>query len=201
MNMTTKRHDAHDHPDPIDQQGTDPGAAVNGVQQLTTLLRDDRYAPSTRLLRLQGWRGTELREAVAAGQAHRLAPAFCAVGAAAVAVTGSAWLAAVLAVTAVVGVFARNHPVETVYNTVVSHLGRPTIPRNKAAKRLACALGTAFLGGSAAALAFGADGLGRGLAGVFAVVAAFVTVSNVCIPSMIFVGLWGSERSTSDRLI
>ena len=93
---TTTRHDPNDRSAPTDQ-----GAAAGGVQQLATLLRDDRDPRSSRLLRLQGWRGDELRQAVAAGQAHRLAPGFCAAGAAAVAVTGWSWLAVVLAGTAV----------------------------------------------------------------------------------------------------
>jgi hypothetical protein len=172
-----------------------------GVAQLTELLRDDRFDRSVRLLRLQGWRGAELTCAIGAGQAHRLAPGFCAVGAAAIAVTGSAWLAAALMGTAVVGLFARNHPVETLYNAVASRTGRSTIPRNKAAKRLGCALGTLFLGASSVSIALGAEVLGRSLAGAFAAVAGFVAVTNVCVPSMVFTTLWGTERAKADKLI
>ena len=172
-----------------------------GVAQLTELLRDDRFDRSARLLRLQGWRGAELTCAIGAGQAHRLAPGFCAVGAAAIAVTGSAWLAVALMSTAVVGIFARNHPVETLYNAVASRTGRSTIPRNKAAKRLGCALGALFLGASSVSIALGAEVLGRSLAGAFAAVAGFVAVTNVCVPSMVFTTLWGAERAKADKLI
>ena len=175
--------------------------ADSGYRQLRALLADDRFDRSARLLRLQGWRGTELTCAIGAGHAHRLAPGFCAVGAATVAVAGWAWLAAVLALSALVGVFARNHPVEAVYNLGASRLGRSTIPRNKAAKRLGCAVGVLFLGGSTAALALGEAGIGRGLAGVFAAVAAFVTLTNICVPSLLFTAIWGSHRATADRLL
>ena len=174
---------------------------MSGIGQLKAVLSDERFDCSTRLLRLQGWRGTELTCAIGAGHAHRLAPGFCAIGAAAIAFTGSAWLAVVLMSTALVGIFARNHPVETLYNAVGSRMGRSTIPRNKAAKRLGCATGTLFLGGSALALGLGAEGLGRGLAGAFAAVAGFVAGSNVCVPSMIFTALFGAERAQADRLV
>lgn len=184
---------------PPEATGISP--VVSGAKQLKAVLGDDRFDRSTRLLRLQGWRGTELTCAIGAGQAHRIAPGFCAIGAAAIAVTGSVWLAAALMSTAIVGIFARNHPVETLYNAVASRTGRSTIPRNKAAKRLGCAMGTLFLGGSAVAFALGADVLGRGLAGTFAVVGGFVAVTNVCVPSMIFTTLFGAERAQADKLV
>lgn len=172
-----------------------------GITQVTGLLRDDRFDRATRLMRLQGWRGSELACAVRAGHAHRLAPGFCAVGSAVIAVTGSAWLAAALMATAVVGIFARNHPVETLYNAVAARSGRMPIPQNKAAKRLGCALGTAFLAASTVSIMVGADVLGRSLAASFAVVAGFVAFTNICVPSLIFTALWGADRATARRLI
>ena len=114
--------------------------ALSGIGQLKAVLSDERFDCSTRLLRLQGWRGTELTCAIGAGHAHRLAPGFCAIGAAAIAFTGSAWLAVVLMSTALVGIFARNHPVETLYNAVGSRMGRSicTHLRSRGSERSPC---------------------------------------------------------------
>lgn len=193
--------------DPDNGPSTSPNANRNegllqrSRREVSDILFDQRFDRPTRLLRLQGWRSERLQEAVAAGGAHRLAPGFCAVGAAAVAVTGAWGLALAFLATAVVGIFARNHPVETMYNQLAPRLGRTPIPRNRAAKRLGCVFGTAFFGASALAGALGAPLLGQGLAATFALIAGFVTVTNFCVPSAIFISLFGSERSTADRLI
>lgn len=168
---------------------------------VTEILGDSEFDNPTCLLRLQGWRGAELDEAVAAGNAHRLAPGFCAVGASAVAITGSWALALALMATAVIGVFARNHPLEAAYNQLARSTGRPPIPRNRAAKRLGCLLGTVMLGGSVLSIVVGASLTGQAIAGAFAIVAWFVTLTNICVPSAIFVTLFGIERSTAHRLI
>lgn len=170
-------------------------------RELNGILRDQRSDRATRLLRLQGWRGAALEEAIAAGSAHRLAPWFCTVGALAVAVTGSWGLAVAIMATAVAGIFARNHPVEAIYNWLAPSLGRTPLPRNRAAKRLGCLMGTAFFGASALSIAVGASLLGQGIAGAFAVVAGFVAITNICVPSAIFVAVFGSKRSTAGRLI
>jgi len=173
----------------------------SGRQDLDEILRDRESDHPTRLLRLQGWRGADLAEAVAAGNAHRLAPGFCALGATLVALTGSSVLAGLLMATAINGIFARNHPVEWVYNSFARRTGRQPIPRNRAAKRLGCAIGAAFLAVSTIAIATGATLTGQVVAGVFAAVAWFVATTNLCVPSVIFVALFGAERSTSCRLI
>lgn len=171
-----------------------------GLRRATAILGDERFDRPTRLLRLQGWRGDGLATAVAAGPAHRLAPGFCAVGATGVAAIGSSVLALALGLTAVIGIFAPNHPVETAYNGVARRFGRPEVPPNRAAKRLACLLGTLFLGTSAFALELGATVTGQIIAGAFAAVAWFVTLTNLCVPSVIFVSVFGEERSTRRRL-
>jgi hypothetical protein len=178
-----------------------PTGLERSRRELNGILRDERFDHNSRLLRLQGWRGAALDEAVAAGSAHRLAPGFCAIGATAVAITGSWELALALMATAVVGIFARNHPIEAIYNRLAPSIGRARLPRNRAAKRLGCLLGTAFLGASALSVALGSSVLGQGIAGTFALVAGFVAVTNICLPSVIFVALFGGERSTACRLI
>ena len=177
-----------------------PSGAKRLFRELNEVLRDDGSSYNIRLLRIQGWRGAELDQAAAAGSAVRLAPGFCAAGAAAVVLSSSSILALALLVTAVLGTGARNHPVESIYNGLAHALGREQLPRNRAAKRFGCLIGGVFLATSALSLAFGSPLVGRASAGTLAAVAGFVSITNFCIPSAIFITLFGSERSTSCSL-
>lgn len=169
--------------------------------ELHHVLTDETYTWSTRLLRLQGWRDDQVRQAAGAGRLVRIGPASCAVGALAVAVLGSAALAALVALSSLVGVVAPNHPVETLANAVAVRRGRTPLPRNRAAKRLGCALGFVFIGGAAVAFAAGLDLLGVVLAAVIGLTAAFVAATNLCVPSAIFTLLWGAERAQAPSLV
>ncbi|MCB9373542.1 MAG: DUF4395 family protein [Microthrixaceae bacterium] len=140
-------------------------------RELHDLLTDPSHDRGTRLLRLQGWRGDQLCRATDAGLVARLAPAFCALGGLAVALVGSSALAAAVAVTAAIGVVAANHPVEWVANALAARGGRVPLPRNRAAKRLGCAIGTVLLVVAAVAFASGHTVAGVASAGVLAAVA------------------------------
>lgn len=168
---------------------------------LVALLSDTDLTWTERRTRLQGWRGAEAEQADAAARAQRLAPALCASGALAGALTASPVLLAAFAATALVGTVAPNHPFESLYNRLAIRRGRQPLPPNRAAKRLACAMGVLFLGGAAVALAVGAAALGVVLALVFAVTAAFVAATAICIPSIIFTVLFGAERGTAENLV
>ena len=108
---------------------------MNRFHALADVVTDTRFDRSTNLARLQGWRGTDLTAAVNTKPlGHRLAPAICGVGALAVAVTGSTVLLLALLATAVVGVFAPNHPAESVYNfanTINTTGGGPVASRSR----------------------------------------------------------------------
>lgn len=170
------------------------------VDDLTAVLFDpDRDRP-TRLLRLQGWRGDNLDAARESGLASHVGPGVCATASIAVAVTASVPLLVALWSTAVVGMFATNHPAETIYNGIARRFGATPLPPNRAGKRLACAMGTVFLGASLAAFALGAPTVGRIVAAMMGSVAAFVAVSGICVPSIIFTLLWGSHRAAAPSL-
>ena len=170
------------------------------LNEVTSLLTDRSLSWAQRLTRLQGWRGADAECAAAAPIAQRIGPAVCAVGAFLGAALGSPAVLAVFAGTALVGVVAPNHPVEVLYNRWASRQGRPVLPPNRAAKRLGCAIGVAFLGGAAIAYATGATTVGLTLAVVLGTTAAFVAITGICIPSMIFTALWGAERATASQL-
>ena len=163
-------------------------------------LADTKYDWSTRLLRLQGWRGDQVDLAAASGGAERVAPAFCAIGSLAAAALASPALAAFLAASAMVGAVASNHPAELVANAVAGRRGTAPLPANRAAKRLGCVMGVLLLGGATVAFAAGHQALGAILAGVMGVTAAFVAVTNICVPSVIFTLLWGTELAQAPTL-
>lgn len=170
----------------------------SNFHQLTDVLSGpDR---TTRLLRLQGWRGCDVDTARDSGLGAHVGPGACAVGSLAVAATGSVPLLAIFWATSVVGVFAANHPVEVVYNWIARRVGATALPRNRAGKRLGCAIGTVFLGASLIAFAVGAPTAGRIIAGVMGSVAAFVAATGICIPSIMFTLAWGSQRATAPSL-
>lgn len=209
----TSRHGAHPHLGQAPDQSTArlaatlqdeqarPGGLERSFQDMKWVLRDDGSSHRTRLLRMQGWRGAELDQATAAGNAVRLAPGFCAAGAAAIVLSGSSILALILMATAVVGTGARNHPVESIYNWVAPAIGREPLPRNRASKRFGCLIGGALLATCALSIAYGSPAVGLGFAGALAVVAGFVSITNFCVPSAVFILLFGSERSTDCSLI
>jgi hypothetical protein len=167
---------------------------------LRTVLTDERFGRTQRLLRLQGWRGAELSAAARAGAATHLGPAVCAALAWVVVATGSLPIAVFTLVTSVVGVLAANHPVETLYNVFARRTGRGPIPRNRAGKRLGCAIGTLFFG--ATSIAFVADQMlvGRVIVGSMALVATFVAITGVCVPSIMFTLAFGANKATAPSL-
>ncbi|MCP5029525.1 MAG: DUF4395 domain-containing protein [Actinomycetia bacterium] len=170
------------------------------TDELSCVLDDPRFDRATRLLRLQGWRGDDLDAAVDAGPAHRLAPTTCAAVALIGAGTGSVPLLLMAAATAVIGVFAPNHPIELVHNFVARRVGRTPIPANRAGKRLSCFLGSFFLGGAALAFALDLMLVGRILAGAMGGLAIFVALSNICVTSVVYILVWGADGASARRL-
>ena len=175
---------------------------MNRFHAMTELLTDARFDRRTNLARLQGWRGDDLTAAVDTNTlGHRLAPAICGVAALAVATTGSAVLLMAVLATAIAGALARNHPAEAAYNVITRRAGGQPLPANRAAKRLGCALGSAFLGAAAIATALGYTTTSTVLLVALGSLALFVAATGVCVPSMMFTLLFGIEPATAPRLI
>ena len=186
---------------PTDTNTTNRSArAGSRVDDLRSIIAEPSRPLPERLLRLQGWRGAELAAAARAGAAHRLAPTTCATLAWVVAVTGSLPVAVFTLMTAVVGVFAANHPVETAFNMFAHRSDRNPMPANRAAKRLGCLMGTLFFAVGSAAIIVDHIAVGRVIVGVMAAVATLVAVTNVCVPSILFTLAWGSNRATARTL-
>ena len=62
-------------------------------------------------------------------------------------------------------------------------------------------MGVVFLGGAALAYAAGAVTLGLVLALILGATATFVATTGICVPSMLFTVLWGTERACSAGLV
>lgn len=177
-------------------------ATSSNFTSLKKVLTDPGHDRSTNLLQLQGWRGDKLDESArTAAFAHKLAPAACGILSLIAAVTGSMALVLATLATALIGVVARNHPFESVYNAIARRTGRQAMPANRAAKRWGCAVGSALLGGAVIAWSVGLGILGTVLLIALGSLATFVAVTGVCVPSMMFVLLFGAERSTRRCLI
>lgn len=170
------------------------------LTDLRELLTDPRFDWPTRLARLQGWRGAELDQAVGAGWALSIAPAVCGVGSLVGGLLQSSVVLGLLGLTALIGVVAANQPFETLYNALAPRWGRVPVPRNRAAKRLGCFLGTAHLVGAVVAFELGAPGVGLVLSLSLGGLASFVALSGICVPSMLFTMLFGAERATRPSL-
>jgi hypothetical protein len=169
--------------------------------EVSTLLGDTRLTLTQRRTRLQGWSGIDAEQADELPGVQRIGSGVCAVGALAGALIGSPLVLAVLAATALAGAFAPNHPFEWLYNRVASTRSGHQLPRNRAAKRLGCAIGVVFLSGSAAAFALGTLMLGLVLGLVLGGTAAFVAATGICVPSLVFTALWGAHRAAAPSLL
>lgn len=168
---------------------------MNNYQDLNSILTDSNFERDMRLVRLQGFRGDEAEQALRSGFGGRLAPAVCGGGAVLGVVRASPVLLGILAASAVYGVLAANHPVEMAYNLFARRRGVAEVPANTAGRRLGCFIGTFFLGGATLAYASGATTLGAALGLSLGSLALFVAATNICVPSIIFTLIRGSDRT------
>jgi hypothetical protein len=104
----------------------------------------------------------------------------------------SPWTLWALAITALGGSVLPNHPFDYVYNHGVRHVTKTRpLPTNPPARKFACKLATPWLIATGLAFFLGADTAGYVLGGLFASVAGLVSVTHICIPSMIYNALFG----------
>ena len=164
-------------------------------QDLNSILTDQSFERDMRLVRLQGFRGHEAEEALRSHVGGRLAPALCGAGAILGVALASPLLLGALALSAGIGTIAANHPIENVYNVMARRRGAAEVPVNRAGRRLGCFIGTIFLGGSALAYALGNTAVGAALGLSLGSLALFVAATNICVPSIIFTLVRGSERT------
>ncbi len=173
---------------------------MSNVQDVRTILGDDRFDRDMRLTRLQGFRGDEADKALRAGLGARIGPAVCGGGAILGVVLGSPWVLGFFGILAAIGAFAPNYPAETLYNVFARRRGAE-IPVNPAARRLGCLLAAVFLAGATFAFAVGATVVGAVLGLALGTLALFSAVTNICGASIIFTLLRGSDRAQECALM
>jgi hypothetical protein len=140
-----------------------------------------------KLLDIQGFEDVDDATLAATQDWLRLSPALCAAIAAVGTALASPPILWVLAVIALAGAVLPFHPFDLIYNAGVRRLrGGPSLPHNRAPRRFACALASAWLAATGAA--FAADyALAGYVLGVSLVgVAALVASTHICIPSITF---------------
>ncbi len=121
----------------------------------------------------------------------RFSPALCAAGVALGTALASPAILAVMMATAVVGASTSRHPFDWVYNYGVRYaLRKPAIPRNAPPRRFSCAVASVWLVGTIGAFLAGWDLIGYILGAGMAGMAAFVAVTHICLPSLVYTRLF-----------
>lgn len=101
-----------------------------------------------------------------------------------------------LAGTAFLGVFLPFHPFDLLYNYGARYLtGTRPLPNQTPQRRFACGIATVWLAGTGWAFYAGANTLGYALGVSIILVAGLVSVTHICIPSMIYNLLFQKQDS------
>lgn len=97
-----------------------------------------------------------------------------------------------LAGTACLGTLLPFHPFDLLYNYGMRFLtGTRPLPHHGPQRRFACGIATAWLAGTGWAFHIDANMLGHGLGILLILVAGLVSVTHVCIPSLIYNRFFG----------
>jgi phosphate/sulfate permease len=115
-------------------------------------------------------------------------------------VLASPWVLWALAITAFAGSVLPNHPFDYGYNHGVRHITKTRpLPANTPARKFACGLATVWLTATGLAFFLGANTVGYVLGALLASVAGLVSITHICIPSMIYNALFGVKpRETAE---
>jgi len=98
-----------------------------------------------------------------------------------------------LLIFAALGAVLPFHPFDLIYNFGIRHItGTPQLPRKRAPQRFACAMASVWLIATGGLFYAGFNIAGYLLGGALVAVAALVTASHICIPSLVYRALFGS---------
>ena len=150
-------------------------------------------------LSMQGYGALNDDERKRLGFALRLSPALCLTGMTLGVVLESPTILLGMAATAVLGGFVTaKHPFDLIWDHGLRRLsGGPPLPPTPPPRRFACQLASFWLVAVAAAYLAGEETMGLILGVPLVLVAAVVTVSNWCMPSLIY-GLLARLRLRSN---
>jgi uncharacterized protein DUF4395 len=149
----------------------------------------ERFASWSRgCLTIQGYGSLSDGERRSLWLGLRFSPVLCLTGIALGTALASPALLLGMAVTAGVGGFlTAKHPFDYVYDAVLRPLlGGPSVPPSPAPRRFACQMATPWIAAIAVAFWAGAPTIAWVLAVPLLVVAAANTITNWCLPSLIY---------------
>jgi hypothetical protein len=156
------------------------------------------FGTTRRRLETQGFLGLSDADLAEVGPWLRLTPAVCAVFMGLGTALGSTAILWGLAAPALLGAVFPVHPFDLVYNAGLRRLtGTRRLPRSGLPRRFACGMAAAWLLVTGAAFWADAAAAGYLLGGVLTAVAALVSLTHVCIPSMVFGVLFARERRSA----
>ena len=128
----------------------------------------------------------------------RWSPAFCTIFMIAGVALESPVVLWSLAATAFLGALLPFHPFDLLYNYGARYMtGTGPLPNQGPQRRFACAIATVWLLGTGWAFYIGAHAVGYVLGVPLILVAALVSITHICIPSMIYNTLFSKQRSAS----
>jgi hypothetical protein len=130
----------------------------------------------------------------------RLSPALCAGIAAAGTALASPWTLVALAAVAALGAALPFHPFDLAYNLGIRRvLSSPQLPRNRAPRRFACGMASAWLLVTGALFGAGYGVAGYVLGFTFVGTATLVATTHICLPSIMFRTACGQMSSIRPR--
>ena len=125
----------------------------------------------------------------------RFSPALCALVAAVGTALASPPILWSLMVFAALGALLPFHPFDLIYNFAIRRLtSAPELPRNGPPRRFACALASVWLLATGALFVVGLDVFAYVLGGALVAIASLITVSHICIPSLMYRTLFAREE-------
>jgi uncharacterized protein DUF4395 len=145
---------------------------------------------------MQGYGALSDEERKALWLGIRFAPALCFAGIALGVVLASPVLLAAMAATAFIGGFITpKHPFDYLYDLALRPLlGGPSVPPSPAPRRFACQIATPWIAAIAVAFVVGLAAVAWALAVPLLLVAAVVTTTNWCLPSLMYGLLHGRRQ-------
>lgn len=144
-----------------------------------------------RRLEAQGFSGLDDATLAEVGPWLRWSPALCTLVMSAGVALASPPILWALAATAFLGALLPFHPFDLLYNFGARHLtGTQPLPHQGAQRRFACGMATVWLVATGWAFHAGATTLGYALGIPLILVAGLVTVTHICIPSLIYNALF-----------
>ena len=151
-------------------------------------------------LEAQGFYGLDDATLREIGPWLRWSPALCTLSMVAGVGLASPAILWALAATAFLGVWLPFHPFDLLYNYGARHItGTRPLPHQGPQRRFACGIATVWLVATGWLFHIGATTLGYALGIPLILVAGLVSVTHICIPSIVYNALFRPRRTAAEQ--